>query len=41
MKTNGVRVSPYALKRKHSVELLIINDKIKDISHYTVTSNLS
>ena len=41
IKTNDVRVSPYALKRKHSVELLIINDKIKGISHYTVMSNLS
>ena len=27
---NDVRVSPYSLKRKHLVELLIIEDKIKD-----------
>ena len=29
IKINDVRVSPYALKRKHLVELLIINDKIR------------
>ena len=36
IKINDVRVSPYALKRKRLVELLIINDKIKGISHFTV-----
>ena len=41
IKINDVRVSPYALKRKHLVELLIINDKIESISHFTVIKNLS
>ena len=41
IKINDVRVFPYALKRKHLVELLISNDKIKGISHFTVIKNLS
>ena len=41
IKINDVRVSPYALKRKHLVELLIIKDKINGISHYTTIKNLS
>ena len=49
MKINDVRVSPYALKRKRLVELLIIKEKIKDEnkgetiekSHYTTIKNLS
>ena len=41
IKINDVRVSPYALKRKHLVELLIINDKIESISHFTVIKNSS
>ena len=48
IKINDVRVSPYALKRKHLVELLIIKERIKDEntgeiiekSHYTVIKNL-
>ena len=31
MVIKDVKISPYALKRKHLVELLIIKDKIKDI----------
>ena len=46
---NDVRVSPYALKRKHLVELLIIIEKIKDEntneiikkSHFTMIKSLS
>ena len=34
-----VKVSPYALKRKHLVELLIIKDKEK--THFTVTKSIS
>ena len=41
IKINDVRVSPYALKRKHLVELLIIKDKINGISHYTTIKHLS
>ena len=49
MKINDVRVSPYALKRKRLVELLIIKEKLKDEnkgetiekSHYTTIKNLS
>ena len=48
IKINDVRVSPYVLKRKHLVELLIIKERIKDEntgeiiekSHYTVIKNL-
>ena len=31
MVIKDVKISPYALKRKHLVELLIIKDKSKDI----------
>ena len=49
IKINNVRVSPYALKRKHLIELLIIKDKIKDENtgkiiekeHYTTIMNIS
>ena len=48
MKIKDVRVSPYALKRKHLVELLIIKEKTKDEdtneiiekSHFTTLKNL-
>ena len=40
IKINDIRVSPYPLKRKHLVELLIINDKIKGISHFITIKNL-
>ena len=49
IRINDVRVSPYALKRKHLVELLIITEKIKDEdtdeiiknSHFTTIKSLS
>ena len=49
IKINDVRVSPYALKRKHLVELLIIIVKTKDEntnqiiekSHFTMIKSLS
>ena len=49
IKSNDVRVSPYALKRKHLVELSIIKDEIKDDNtgetiekeHYTTIKSIS
>ena len=49
IKSNDVRVSPYALKRKHLVELSIIKDEIEDDNtgetiekeHYTTIKSIS
>ena len=49
IRIKDVRVSPYALKRKHLVELLIIEEKTEDEdtneiiekSHFTTIKNLS
>ena len=49
IKSNDIRVSPYALKRKHLVELSIIKDEIEDDNtgetiekeHYTTIKSIS